>query len=236
VRPATLRKREQQIRCFASALVCRGVPAEDLRSLADLVSLTNLKEGLRFHLDRRDGTTSTAIADLATTLKAVARHWVKIPEADLQHIEALRRRLECRERGLTAKNRERLRALDDPGNAQALVNLPQRLMALADKTAASSPLQAARLARDAVAIELLLRYGVKIDDEYVYIANRHPGIDQVFSRTAWRSSWSTQLKRIEGVDNNNGKVISINNTKYRCSRIPRSFFGTSNENNKDMEY
>jgi site-specific recombinase XerD len=164
VRPATLRKREQQIRCFASALVCRGVPAEDLRSLADLVSLTYLKEGLRFHLDRRDGTTSTAIADLATTLKAVARHWVKIPEADLQHIEALRRRLECRQRGLTAKNRERLRALDDPANTQALVNLPQRLMALADKTAASSPLRAARLARDAVAIELLLMAPLRVEN------------------------------------------------------------------------
>ena len=162
VRPATLRKREQQMRSFASALLCRGIPADELRSLADLVSIANLKEGLRFHLERRGGSTSSAIADLASTLKAVARHWVKVPEAHLQQIEALRGRLECRKRGLTPKNRDRLRALDDPGNIQALVNLPERLMSLADKNAASSPLQAARLARDAVAIELLLMAPLRV--------------------------------------------------------------------------
>jgi site-specific recombinase XerD len=164
VRPATLRKREQQLRSFASALACRGIPAAELQSLADLVRIEHLKEGLRFHLERTGGSTSSAIADLIAALKAVARHWARVPEAQLQQIDTLRRRLDSPQRGLTAQNRDRLRAFDDADNVRLLVNLPQRLMALADRTAASKPLAAARLARNAVAIEMLLMAPLRVSN------------------------------------------------------------------------
>jgi hypothetical protein len=74
VRPATLAHREWQIRGFATALVRMGRDPATLASLRDLVEIDAFKTGLRFFLDREGGAATTAIADLASSLKAVARH------------------------------------------------------------------------------------------------------------------------------------------------------------------
>ena len=59
-------------------LVMRGRDPASLTSLADLVTIDAFKDGLRFFLDRRGGQSSSMIADLACTLKAVARHHVRV--------------------------------------------------------------------------------------------------------------------------------------------------------------
>jgi integrase len=62
---------------------------------------------------------------------------------------------------LTRRNRDRLRPFDDPGNVQALIDLPQCLM----KEAGSgklSPRNAALLAQTAVAVEILLMAPVRL--------------------------------------------------------------------------
>ena len=77
VRPATLRSREYQIRQFASALVLRGRDPSTLTSLADLVAIDAFKDGLRFLLERHGNKPTSTIADLAATMKAIARHHVR---------------------------------------------------------------------------------------------------------------------------------------------------------------
>lgn len=154
-RPATLQTREYQLRAFASALVRRGVNAGSLRSLADLVEWNNYCEGLKFFHERRGGAKTSAIHGTATMLKSVALHWVKVGDGTLQKMGALARRLAPEQTGMTEKNRERLRALDDDEKLGKLLLLPWRLMEEAE-SGRLKPHQAALRAQYAVAIELLL--------------------------------------------------------------------------------
>ena len=164
VKPATLEARDRQIRAFASALVHRGRDPALLQRLADLVELPTLKDGLRYFLDRNGGKSSGAIADLAATLKAIARHWVKVPQAQLDQISAMQRKLDVRTRSMTLTNRHRLRQFDDADNVRALLNLPQRLIAQAERIRAKQPRHAALRVQMAVAIDVLLMAPVRISN------------------------------------------------------------------------
>src|SRR5262249_55240886 len=154
VKPSTLKQREWQIRAFASALVHQGLDAATLTSLANLVAVDIFKTGLRYFISRRDGKTTSSIADLAAALKAIARHHVGVDPDHLRELQRIARKLEPKRRGLTKTNRTRLRQLDDPGNALALLRLPERLMVLASRE--RRPYKAALFAQLAVAIEILL--------------------------------------------------------------------------------
>jgi integrase len=160
VRPLTLRHREYQLRQFASALVMRGRDPSTLMRLADLVAIETFKDGLRYLLERRGWRSTATIVHLATSLKGIARHHVRVDAQHLERMAAVIGRLDPPKRGLTVKNRSRLRALDDPKTALALVRLPDKLMALADRE--QHPLRAARLAQTAVAIEILLMAPIRI--------------------------------------------------------------------------
>jgi integrase len=162
VRPATLRSREYQIRQFASALMLRGRNAATLTGLADLVAIYSFKEGLRFLLERQGNKPTSMIADLASTMKAIARHHVRVDEKHLAQMTAVIRRIDPRRRGLTERNRVRLRAFDDRDNLLALVRLPGRLVHIAERH--RHPYQAAVLVQMAVAVEILLMTGLRINN------------------------------------------------------------------------
>ncbi len=171
VRPLTLQHREYQIRQFASGLVMRGRDASTLTSLADLVAIDAFKDGLRYLLERRGGKSTPTVVHLAGSLKAIARHHVKVDAQQLERMAAVIGRLEPPKRGLNAKNRSRLRALDDPRTALALLQLPTKLMALAERE--RRPLGAARLAQTAVAIEILLMAPIRIGNLSTLDIERH---------------------------------------------------------------
>lgn len=171
VRPATLRSRDYQIRQFASAVVLRGCDPCRLTSLADLVAIDTFKSGLRFVLERRGNTPTSAIADLAATMKAVARYHVRVDEPHLAQMTMLIRRIDTRRRGLTDKNRARLRAFDNLDNLLALVRLPGRLVNIAERL--DHPYRAAVLVQMAVAIEILLMTGLRINNLVSLDVERH---------------------------------------------------------------
>jgi integrase len=162
VRPATLAHREWQIRAFASALVRMGRDPNTLTSLGDLVEIEAFKTGLRFFLDREGGKPTTAIADLATTLKAVARHHVRVDPGHLDQIGAIIRRLAPGRVGLTETNRTRLRPFDDRANVAALLKLPEELMRQARRH--RNLQRGAVRAQLAVAIEILLMAPLRISN------------------------------------------------------------------------
>jgi integrase len=128
--------------------------------LADLVEMETIKTGLRFLLDREGGTSSTAIADLASVLKAVARHHVHATPDHLDRIGGIIRRLALGRVGLTETNRTRLRPFDDRGNIGALLNLPAELMREAGRH--RNPRHGAVRAQLAAAIEILLMAPVRM--------------------------------------------------------------------------
>ena len=122
----TIRTRRYQVRQFASALVYRGVAPDAIRGLDDLVRLEHYRLGLRFFLDRNGGASSPMIADLAYSLKVVARHWVKLDEVSLDSMRNICGRLgkALPGNGMTEKNRRRLAAFDDPVVMRRFLNLP----------------------------------------------------------------------------------------------------------------
>jgi len=46
------------------------------------------------------------------------------------------------------------------------------------------------------AIDLLIRHGIKIDDNYIYISDSHLGIKAILSKTAWNAKWRDILRRL----------------------------------------
>jgi integrase len=159
VRPATLAHREWQIRAFASALVGMGRDPATLTCLADLVEMEAFKTALRFFLDR-DGGPTTAIADFAGVMKAIARHHVRVEPDHLDRMGGIVRRLAPGRVGLTETNRTRLRPFDDRGNIGALLNLPAELMRQARRH--RNPRRGAVQAQLAAAIEILLMAPIRM--------------------------------------------------------------------------
>ena len=177
VREATRQLRERQFRVFASALVLRGRDPTVLRGLADLTALDAYREGLRFFLERRTGSSFRTIEAFAVALRTVAKYWVKADAETIASMNAIVRSLTIKREGMTAKNRERLRRLEDPRTRHALVSLPPKLMRMAE-SGKLLPKRAALTAQIAVALEILLMAPMRMRNL------RHLDLDQHLVRPA----------------------------------------------------
>lgn len=173
VRPSTAKTRDWQLRAFASVLVLKGVPAAEITCLADLVGIERFKLGLRVFLDRRGGTTSSAIAGFAILLISVARHWVKVPPDQLDRLRASAHRLRLPRRQMTEANRRRLLQFDNRDKVLALLGLPAKLMADAERLAERWPHRAALQAQRALAISLLTFTAIRIGNLAALDRERH---------------------------------------------------------------
>ena len=154
-RPATIATRTRQLRAAASVLARSGVDPATITSIARLVEVDNFKLILHFHMERAGGKTSAGVAQIASCLRNVARHYIKVDEEHDRKMSALCKRVSVQTGGLTAKNRERLRPFDDPEHVRQFLCLPDTIRQHVehDKRA---PLQKAVLAQVAAAIALLL--------------------------------------------------------------------------------
>jgi len=110
-----------------------GRDAATLTSLSDLVEIDAFKTALRFLLDRAGGVATTGIGDLASSLKAIARHYVGVEPDHLKRMGAIIGRLSPGRRGLTETNMTRLRPFNEQENVAALLALPQELMRQAQR-------------------------------------------------------------------------------------------------------
>ncbi len=125
LRPSSQTDYRYSIRVLASALVLEGWQPSSLASLKDLVEPETLKKGLQ-HIKRRSSNGSTHVAySVAFVIKGIARHWLRVDDAHLEKISVYCRRLDPCQKGMTAKNRERLRQFNDPLNLELLLNFPQ---------------------------------------------------------------------------------------------------------------
>jgi integrase len=152
-RASTLKTREKQLRVAASALVHQGVEPESIGAISDLVTFERLKLVLRSLLDRHGGQTSPQVAQIAAFLKGVAKHWAKADDLTLLQMQKLSSRLSTGQRGMTAKNRERLRPFDDPGTVASFLGLPQRIRHEVERDRRAPKLKAV-LAQTAAAIAI----------------------------------------------------------------------------------
>jgi integrase len=85
----------------------------------------------------------------------IAKYWVKAPAEQVAALQAIRRHVDPKSTGMTARNRSRLRQFDDPENLRRLIDLPKATLRALPRSGPPSYDQAIRL-QSAVAIEILL--------------------------------------------------------------------------------
>lgn len=156
LKAATVRGRLQHIRAAATAHVANGGAPEALRSLEDLVNPPERAQAIiRYHLKRRGGGPNSLTFKIADALRLIARDHCRLPAAHVAKIKVWAKRVKPpKQTGMTEKNRTRLRALMELRTRAMLLNFPEELMQRAAKV--SKPREAARLAMNAVGMEILL--------------------------------------------------------------------------------
>lgn len=171
-RPATIAHRRFQIRMMASAIVHSGVPIAEVLSFGDIVAPARFKQGLAYILDRQGGAVTEANFTLASGLKAVARHYVRLSEEQLAELKRICSRLDQAADRYRLKNKDRLAQFDDPRNLAMLLHLPAHLEALSS-TAGPKPRSADLLMQSAAAFEILLFCPMRIGNLARLDTDRH---------------------------------------------------------------
>jgi hypothetical protein len=118
---------------------------------------------MRFLLDRHDGQPTPQVGQMATFLNSVARHWVEVDDVALMQLQKLASRLSSGRRGLTAKNRERLRPFEDPQTVAAFLALPERIRWQVEKDS-RAPKSKAIDAQMAAAIAILQATPIRLSN------------------------------------------------------------------------
>jgi integrase len=171
-RPETIKHRRFQIRMMASALVRAGHDQSAITSLAYLVDVDRFKAGIRFMIDRNEGTPTEAIFGLAMGIKSIARHQVKVDEGHLDHLRKICSRLDQSVSRHRVKNKERLAQFDDPLRLARLLLLPAQLVGKS-KSDGAKPRSGPLLLQTAAAIEILLYCPMRISNLAGLCMDRH---------------------------------------------------------------
>jgi integrase len=153
IKPISARQRLYVVQQAASALVLRGRPPESIRSLADLVEVTAVKECLRFYRDRFGPENNKQIRQTLIVLTSIARRWVKVSSAELARLYAIKKATAPRLTGMTEKNKETVRQFQDLELVQRYLALPERLFR--DEASKPPSLRSALRLQIALAIEIL---------------------------------------------------------------------------------
>jgi integrase len=169
---SSCKTRLYQLRIAASVLVHQGMAANEIASLSVLTRFENYQKILRFFYDRHDQKTSSQIAGMAAFLKDVAKYWVKVDEDELTRLKKLASKLAIPRQGMTAKNRERLRLLDDPEKVDAFLDLPYRIRREMDKARGSARNRAVQ-AQIAVAVLILQMAPIRLKNLSQIDINKH---------------------------------------------------------------
>lgn len=156
LRPRSIETRLMQIRAFASALVRRGHEPSAIRSFTYLTDLDHFKDGLRFFLDRKDAApNSNWVAEIAWTITAIARHHLRVTESQLRPMLAIVHRLRKPRRGMSDRNKKRLKQFNDPRNVARILWFGRNTLERVEAVKSPSAVDALK-AQIAIAVELLI--------------------------------------------------------------------------------
>ncbi|SDE73554.1 site-specific integrase [Ruegeria marina] len=160
LRPATISQYRRQLVRFASELVHSGIAIGDVSSLDFLIDPVMAERGLRQMLSRTDNQTTKLISETAALLRNLARI-LDAPDDVRDRLVSLAKRVATKpQTGMTRKNRDRLRVLQEERNQLRLLLLPKRIFARpVEKGGRFSGLLARE---DALAIAILLVCPIRI--------------------------------------------------------------------------
>lgn len=160
LRPSSVSTKSWHLHEFCSALVRAGRDPSTLKSLVDLVTEDAIRSGLGWLLDVRKA--ERQAHGVGITLLILAKHHVKLPEAEIEWLQGVCKELDKTPRGMTAKNKERMRQFDDPRVLNDLLMAPRTLCAEAKKIEA--PCKRALRVQTALAMELLLNVPIRLQN------------------------------------------------------------------------
>lgn len=130
LRPTTIDSYRKKLIRFASLLVQQGTSLDDIVDLAYLVHPSNAERGLRLLLDKSEQKTTRNIDQIASLLTNLARSYVRVTDEDLAALAHFKKRLQMPpQKGMTEKNRARLRPLRDKATLRRIRALPDNLCA-----------------------------------------------------------------------------------------------------------
>jgi integrase len=155
LRPQTIKQRRALLQRLATALLATGFPPNDLTGLNVLTDPDNAKTALRFLMARTGGQPTSTHASMAYLLTLVAKRWVKAPPAQVDELRSMTAALRTPQRGMTEKNRTRVRQVDIAANVTALLTLPRRVLQEVERHDDGDRKMAVRVMR-ALAIEVLI--------------------------------------------------------------------------------
>jgi hypothetical protein len=173
--PATIKARRQILLASASVLIAGGLPADALRSLADLLQPDRLRQVMEAHYFRvGKGAWAPSVKLVATHLKLAARQCGLLSPQAVQAVEALANQVKAHKPGLSSKSRARVAQFDDPEILRALLELPGTCYRAADRMhAEGDSLAAARLHETALAIDILIAKPLRLDNLVTLSPERH---------------------------------------------------------------
>jgi integrase len=157
----SVQTRRRQIRAWLGALVLEGVSPEELTNLAAMVAPTRARLALKFFAKRSGHEQSFHLHQLMGMVLAIARHWAKLPDTDIDQLKNMEKRCRPEAAGMTSRNMARLRQLDDPKSLRAFATLPNDLMDRGARAGKGS-VHSALLVQTAVVIDLLLAVPMRL--------------------------------------------------------------------------
>lgn len=170
-RPSTVETRHRQLLVFATAIVKSGIVSETLTGLPVLLQPATGAAGLQYLVDRNGGKSCPQISNIATYLPTLARR-LDMPDEVIAKLRKMAAKLRVTQRGMSARNREALRAFDDEDGVRALVSLSDRIVDEVLKSGRKT-YREAKLIQTALAIELLLNAPVRIQNLASIEIDRH---------------------------------------------------------------
>lgn len=163
LRPASIAARHRQLALYLGALVEAGDEPSGMTSFAAVTTLASAKRALLVLYRRGGEKPSTHLAQMADLALLLARHWVKLGEAEVQGLRRLARQLRPVSTGLTERNEARLGQLNDNRRMEAVLTLPVVLSAQVRKAGPPTVLLA-RQFQTAVAVEIFLMTALRISN------------------------------------------------------------------------
>lgn len=160
LRPHTIQAYRRQLKRFISELLNAEVPAEELCCVSALCDPARAEIGLRRMVAQNGGDTNKLIAEIAALLRNLAPKLGLSTEVREQLAKLAKRVAVPTQKGMTRKNRERLRPLQDDKTLLKLLNLPEKMFARAKGK--TKPYMAALARETALAIALLTNCPLRI--------------------------------------------------------------------------
>jgi integrase len=160
--PDTIAANKKQIFAIASALVEAGHDPQSICSIGDLVQPQAAKAALTVVWKRLGRRKTGYLRALAVLIVKLGHYWVEVPPEQLAQLRDLRRSISPKTPITMSENsRRRMLQFGDRANLEALLRLPERLMAEAVHCDRGGT-QEALIAQTALAIAILLASALRI--------------------------------------------------------------------------